>query len=87
MDTHLDTLCEFIVRIARREDPLRCGRLSFLEISTFPEMLIYSTPTISSIKDRKAQGFAVFLWGCICTDYCIVDEQHYDNITGIAMLP
>ena len=30
----LDTLCE--------------GRLSFLEISTFPEMLIYSTPTISS---------------------------------------
>ena len=35
MDTLLDTLCE--------------GRLSFLEISTFPEMLIYSTPTISSI--------------------------------------
>ena len=34
MDTLLDTLCE--------------GRLSFLEISTFPEMLIYSTPTISS---------------------------------------
>lgn len=32
--TFLDTLCE--------------GRLSFLEISTFPEMLIYSTPTISS---------------------------------------
>ena len=35
MDTLLDTLYE--------------GRLSFLEISMFPEMLIYSTPTISSI--------------------------------------
>ena len=34
LDTLLDTLCE--------------GRHSFLEISMFPEMLIYSTPTISS---------------------------------------
>jgi hypothetical protein len=46
MDTLLDTLCE--------------GRLSFLEISTFPEMLIYSTPTISSNEAVILQGIAVF---------------------------
>ena len=38
-------------------DTLEKGRPSFLEISTFPEMLIYSTPTISSTKsDRLMAG-------------------------------
>jgi hypothetical protein len=45
LDTLLDTLCE--------------GRLSFLEISTFPKMLIYSTPTISSRMHLYGGAFLV----------------------------